>query len=280
MATAGLPETTRIGRVALDVPDLERALAFYRDVIGLAVHEGDPAAERAVLGAPDEPLLVLRSTPASDPRPADAAGLYHTAFRVPTRAALGDALERIEANAGLDGASDHGVSEALYLRDPAGNGVEVYRDRPSADWPRRGDRIDMVTLPLALSSVRDAAGDGDSAPAGTRVGHVHLEVTSLAAARSVYVDALGMNVRATVGDSALFLAAGEYHHHLGLNVWRDRQAPASGRGLAWFELLVPHGETLPAIRDRLAAAGHEPEAVGAGFVVADPDAIQLHLRSE
>jgi len=278
MTDAELPHATRVGRVALDVPDLESAVAFYGDVIGLAVHERE--GDRAVLGAPDEPLLVCRERADAEPGPADAAGLYHTAFRVPTRAALGDALERIEAGASLDGASDHDVSEALYLRDPAGNGVEVYRDYPRADWPTSGGRIEMVTRPLDISAVRDAAGDGPNAPEGTRVGHVHLEVTSIPAARSFYVEALGMNLRATVADSALFVAAGDYHHHVGLNVWRARKAPMSGRGLSWFELLVPDGEALSAVRDRLGKGDVDVDDVGDGFVATDPDAIPIHLRVE
>jgi len=278
MSKTVLPHATRVGRVGLEVPDLGECVEFYRDVIGLAVHDRD--GDRAALGAPDADLLVLREREELPPRPDDAAGLFHAAFRVPTRSALGDALERIESRGRIDGASDHGVSEALYLSDPAGNGVEVYWDRPRADWPRSGDRVDMVTLPLDIGDLRADAGDGEVAPGGTDVGHVHLEVTDIEAARAFYVDALGMTVRAAVGDAALFVAAGDYHHHVGLNVWQGRSAPMQGHGLAWFELVLPDGQALSTARNRLAAAGSAVEDVGDGFTVTDADAIQIHLRSE
>lgn len=277
MTEARLPAATRPGRVALDVPDLAPAVAFYRDVVGLAVR--DRAEDRVTLGAPDGALLVLRSTATAGDRPPAAAGLFHTAIRVPTRAALADTLERIESRDGLEGASDHGVSEALYLRDPAGNGVEVYRDRPRAAWATSDGRVQLPTRPLDLADLRADAGDGDRAPAGTRVGHVHLEVTDLDAAREFYVDTLGLTVRAAV-DGGLFVAAGDYHHHVGLNVWRGRSAPTSGRGLEWFEMLLPEERALERARERIVAAGYDREGVGDGVLVRDPDAIGLYLRSE
>lgn len=228
--------------------------------------------ERAVLGA-DGALLVLVAAPEAPPRGAEAAGLFHTAFRVPDRAALGDALARIEGRGRLDGASDHGVSEALYLTDPEGNGIEVYRDRPRAAWPVAADgTVEMDTRPLALDPVREAAGGAARCPSGTTVGHVHLEVTSLPASRAFYVDGLGLRVRQSMGASALFLAADDYHHHVGLNTWRARSAPAAGRGVAWVELVVADPG---AVRSRLSAP---TTAAPDGFDVADPDGIELRVR--
>ncbi|WP_435064094.1 VOC family protein [Halobaculum sp. EA56] len=284
MARTRLSDGTRIGRVALTVTDLDAVVPFYRDVVGLRVRERD--ADRAVLGTDGEDLLVLDVDPAAGPRPADAAGLFHTAFRVPSRAALGDALARVDAgDHGLTGASDHLVSEALYLRDPEGNGVEVYRDRPREEWPGTGDRVEMDTLPLDLDALRaDRAGDaddpGDSVPAGTAVGHVHLEVTDLHAAEAFYVDALGFDVRQRWDADALFVAAGGYHHHVGLNTWNRRGARASGRGLAEFEVLVPDGDALEAVRERLAEAGVTVTDDGEAVAVDDPDGIGVRIATE
>ncbi|WP_335999717.1 VOC family protein [Halorientalis halophila] len=278
-----LPEDTRVGRVALTVGDLDETLAFYRDVVGLEVHERDDDADgdRAVLGDGSDPLLVLREDASTAPRDQAAAGLFHTAFRVPSRTALGDALDRVKSRWRLDGASDHRVSEALYLSDPEGNGVEIYRDRPAEAWPIDDDgRVQMDTGPLPLDELSAAAAGDDRAPTGTTVGHVHLEVTDLAAARPFYVDGLGLNVRQEWADDALFLAAGEYHHHVGLNTWRGRSEPAGERGLAWFELVVPDEETLAAVEGRLTARDVGTTRRDGRLDSADPDGIEVRLRTE
>ncbi|MFC6838166.1 VOC family protein [Halomarina ordinaria] len=273
-----LPPETRVGRVALRVADLDRLTAFYRTVVGLDVltrHD-----DRATLGAGDAPLLELVAAPDDSPRGDDEAGLFHTAFRVPSRAALAAALARVRDEWRLDGASDHEVSEALYLTDPEGNGIEVYRDRPRTEWPHAPDgSVRMSTLPLDLEAL-SAAADTPAAvvPAGTDVGHVHLEVTSLASARAFYVDALGLRVRQRYGDEALFVAAGDYHHHIGLNTWNGRSVPRTGRGLDWFELLVPPA-TLDAVERRLAADDVAVDPVDGGLDVRAPDGVGLKLRT-
>ena len=256
-----------VGRVALRVTDLDRMAAFYEDVIGLETLARDD--ERAVLGVDDPLLILLRSDrPARGP---DETGLFHTAFRVPSRAALGDALNRIESAWRLDGASDHHVSEALYLTDPEENGIEVYCDRPRDEWPTTDDgRVEMDTLPLALAPLRAAADGAGRCPSGTDVGHVHLEVSGLDAARSFYVDGLGLNVRAEMA-GALFLATDDYHHHVGCNVWNGRSAPATNRGLAWIELVV---DDPAAIRSRVGSVTTR----GDGVEVTDPDGITIRLR--
>jgi len=278
-----LPAETSIGRVALRVGDLDRLVAFYESVVGLAAQRDD--ADRATLGAGESPLLELHADPDAAPREPTAAGLFHTALRVPDRAALGEALARIESDWRLTGASDHHVSEALYLRDPADNGVEIYCDRPRSAWPTSDGRVEMDTLRLDLDSLRDAAdGTGGatagagtgSLPDGTDVGHVHLEVTDLSAARAFYVDALGLGIRQRM-DGALFVAAGEYHHHLGLNVWNGRSSPAAGRGLDWFELDVP-GEAFASVRERLADHSADVRETDDGIAVTDPDDIEVRLR--
>ncbi|GAB6861855.1 VOC family protein [Haloplanus litoreus] len=262
--------TPGIGRVALRVADLDRMVEFYERAVGLERRAQND--ERAVLGAGDGPLLVLLAAPDTPARDPAAAGLFHTAFRVPSRAALGDALDRVETAWRLDGASDHHVSEALYLSDPEGNGIELYRDRPQADWPTTADgRVEMDTLPLALDPLREAAAGTDRCPPGTDIGHVHLEVSSLAAARAWYVDGLGLDIRQSM-PAALFLADGDYHHHVGLNTWNGRSAPTGGRGLAWFELFL--AESTAAVRERLGGGTTAARGVDA----TDPDGVEVRVR--
>jgi catechol 2,3-dioxygenase len=284
VTTDTLPAETTVGRVALRVADLDQLVEFYTAVVGLSVL--DRAAGSATLGAGGTPLLELVAAPDLPARAGAAAGLFHTAFRVPDRTALGDALGRIEREWRLTGASDHRVSEALYLRDPEDNGVEIYCDRPRSEWPRQGERVGIDTLPLDLDPLREAARGEASVPDGTDVGHVHLEVSDLAAAREFYVGALGMGLRQEV-EGALFVAAGDYHHHVGLNVWNGRTDPAAGRGLAWFELLVPDADALAATRERLADAGYEEDnslegnnsdVTYEGDIFHDRDGIEVRLR--
>jgi len=272
-----IPPETGVGRVALTVGDVRKVAEFYESVVGLAVHDTD--GERAVLGDGETALLELREDRSAPERPRSAAGLFHTAFRVPSRAALGDALERLDDRGQRSGGSDHLVSEALYCHDPEGNGVEIYRDRPRSAWEETPDGgVRMATEPLDTAGLRQAATGEGAVPVGTDVGHVHLEVTDLDAARAFYADALGMTVRTTY-DGALFLAAGEYHHHVGANVWNRRSEPASGRGLAWVELRLPTDAAVTAARERLERAGYAVEATADGVRVADPDGIDLRLRS-
>lgn len=276
MSTDRLPAETRVGQTSLRVADLDDVANFYESVVGLAVLDRDD--DRAVLGAGEIPLLALRSAPDEPARRRDETGLFHTAFRVPNREALGDALRRVRERWHLDGASDHLVSEALYLSDPAENGVEIYRDRPREEWPLGpDDRVQMDTLPLDIDAVADREQGRQRAPEGTTVGHVHLEVSSIPAARQFYVDALGLGVRQEWGDSALFVAAGEYHHHVGLNVWNGRTEPAKGRGLAWFELVVPGEGDLDALRERLDDRWVSWSEREDGIEVTDPDGIVVRV---
>ncbi len=275
--TPVIPETARIGRTALFVSDLEEMIDFYRDVVGLTVLTRRDTA--ATLGVDGTPLLVLNRVEDVPPRGRDQAGLFHTAFKVPSRAALGAALERIREHWHVDGASDHYVSEALYLTDPEDNGVEIYTDRPREEWPRTADgTVEIGTVPLDLADV--AAGSDGSAdtPPGTTVGHLHLEATSLEAAREFYVDTLGLTVQTETG-SALFLAAGNYHHHLGVNTWHNRSQPAGGRGLAWFEVVVSDDETLTTTRRRLEDADVTVSDWEEGIELSDPDGIRIRIRA-
>ncbi len=235
-------EWLRIGGVGLAVRDLGRVEAFYREVLGFGVVER--TADTVRLGAGGAGILELFHQPTALPDAPATAGLFHTAFLLPSRADLGRWL----AHAGrlrqaLDGAADHLVSEALYLSDPEGNGVEVYADRPRARWRWRdgpdGRRVEMATQPLdteGLLAEADAAWAG--APDGTRVGHVHLRVGDVAEAVRFYGDRLGMDLTAA-RPGAAFLSTGGYHHHIAVNAWRSAGAgrrEAGRAGLAWVTL--------------------------------------------
>jgi catechol 2,3-dioxygenase len=217
-----------IARVALRVTDVDRSIDWYGRVVGLALRDRENG--HATLGAPDGgPLLLeLRTAERPGTAPRAAAGLFHTAFRYPTRAQLGAALRRIvSGRESFTGASDHAVSEALYLDDPDGIGVEIYRDRPREEWPppRPGDKVFMTTEPLDVEGVlADAQGDLPDAAAGTDVGHVHFKVADVEQAVAFWTQE-GMELMARYGADAAFIADEGYHHHVGANSWYSRGAP-------------------------------------------------------
>ncbi|EMA54809.1 VOC family protein [Halococcus salifodinae] len=273
-----LPSKTRIGRTALRVSDLGDMAEFYREVVGLNVLSHSETT--AILGVEQTPLLVLEEDENALARDQSGAGLYHNAFRVPSRGALGDALTRIRDRWHLGGASDHGVSEALYLTDPEGNGVEIYRDFPRQEWPIADDgRVQIGTYSIDLEPVEAAATGKPGVPVGTDVGHVHLEVTSLEMFGDFYVDTLGFDVQTTV-PNASFVSAGGYHHHIGANTWHHRTGPVSGRGLSWFEVVLPETEALETIRDRVAGSQFAVTETTDGISVIGPDEIEVRFRVE
>jgi len=272
-----VPGTARMGRTALTVADLDATVAFYRDVVGLTVQARGETA--ATLGAGGSPVLELLADEDAPPRDRGQTGLFHNAFRVPSRGALGAALERVRDRGALDGASDHYVSEALYCTGPEGNGVEIYADRPREEWPRAADgSVEIGTAPLDLDALAAQSDGAADAPPGTDLGHVHLEVSSLDRARTFYADRLGLGVR-TETRGASFLAAGDYHHHVGVNTWNGRTDPAGGRGLAWFEFLVPDAGALATARQRLSAADVPVSDREDGFAVTDPDGLTVRFRA-
>ncbi|WP_222919903.1 VOC family protein [Natrinema sp. SYSU A 869] len=279
-----LPDDTRPGRTALSVADRAAMIEFYCDVVGLRVQ--NRGETRATLGVSETPLLVLREDLDAEPRGEQETGLYHNAFRVPSREALGCALERVRDRWTLDGASDHGVSEALYCTDPEGNGVEIYCDRPRDVWPRTKDgSVQAAGGPLDLAALTAAADDATVSngpqlvPDGTTLGHVHLEVSSLEAARSFYVETLGFDVSMSFAPGACFFAAGGYHHHIGVNTWNQRSTPADGLGLEWFELLVPDADAIDTIRERLVGDDVSVTTADDGIEFTDPDGITIRLRA-
>ena len=283
---ATLDPDTSVGAVRLTVPDPERSREFYERAIGLrAVELEDGAIGLGVAGGP--PLVELHgdaSAPPLDPR---TPGLFHLAIVLPTRPDLARALARLaDARVPLSGASDHLVSEALYLSDPDGNGIELYRDRPREQWPVRDGVLQMATLPLDLDSVigelRDRNDLSPVAPSGTRVGHVHLQVSDPAEAERFYSGLLGFEVTVRGYPGALFVSAGGYHHHIGLNTWHSAGSPPAAPGalgLRSFEIALPNDEELERVLARLRAAGVEPAVTAAGPQVRDPFGNAVRLRT-
>ncbi len=290
LMAAPSPSSLTLGPIRLTVADLAGASAFYERVIGLRPLPGDDGVVR--LGAGGDPagpaLVELVPDASAPPRARHSSGLFHLALLVPDRRALSQALRRVVA-AGwrLDGASDHLVSEALYLSDPEGTGIELYRDRPRAEW-RHGEHgeLAMATLPLDLEDLaRELTGESEpdaGMPAGTTLGHVHLQVADLDAAESFYAGALGFDVMVRGYPGALFVAADGYHHHLGLNTWSSAGGPSAdpaARGLRDFAIRYPSAATRDAIADRVADAGYALRADGEDRVATDPFGIAVRLTA-
>ena len=230
-----------VGRVGLRAKDVDALAAFYRDVVGLRELSRDAAT--ITLGAGGRPLLVLESDKAlnaDDPR---SAGLFHTAFLLPARADLGRWINHaVENRIPIDGASDHLVSEALYLTDPEGNGVEIYADRDPGEWPSENGQLKMATLPMDIAGIRGSA-QPDSRwqgfPDNSIVGHVHLRVGDPVTAEDWWNNEMGFDTIVKYGRDAVFLSTGGYHHHIGANAWQSRGAGRRdpGRtGLSWVEM--------------------------------------------
>ncbi|MBK1625537.1 VOC family protein [Afifella marina] len=250
MATSDAPLS--IDRVVLTVRDLDTVGDFYERVIGLDTIAGD--GESRILGQGDLPLIELRRDAQARSLPFEA-GLFHTAFLVPHRDDLGRWLRHYgEAGGRLDGASDHVVSEAVYLQDPEGNGIEIYADRPRSAWRWNGQMVAMDTRPLDIQSLIQAPGRWAGAPQGTVIGHVHLQVGDVGDAETFYGGALGFDLSATL-PAARFFATGGYHHHIGTNVWNSRGAGRRSPDAAGLAELV-----LAATPDEAARLGAKTRA--------------------
>jgi catechol 2,3-dioxygenase len=284
--TAALPAATRVGRVRLRVSSLDAAREFYGTLLGL--RPLDAESEESVLAEPGgEALVSLEELPGARKQPVFSAGLYHTAFLLPRRADLGHMLRRlVEARWPLQGASDHGVSEALYLADPDGNGVEIYADRPGELWPRQNGQLAMTTARLDIDSLldeadRDTPGSEGTFPAGSSVGHIHLRVPSIEDGRKLFVDVIGFDVTGDNYPGALFMSAGGYHHHVAMNIWESRGAPpqpGDAAGLIDFEILVPDGDAISEIAGRATASGLALEQLPGGIAVTGAGAIRVLIR--
>ena len=288
-----LPGTTHTGQVHLRVADLDRSLAFYRDMLGYHVEDFGIRSVKLVPRPGALPHFRLDEVPGVSPKPWKMAGLFHAAIRMPSRPDLARTIKRlVDHRWPVPGTADHGVSEAFYLNDPDGNGLEIYADRPRDQWPYRDGSLQMVSDPLDLeslfSTIVDDTDTSGSMPETSDIGHVHLQVSDLARAEHFYADILGFDVVQRSYGGALFVSAGGYHHHVGLNVWAGRNVPGPAdnvAGLIGFTVLVPDHDTLTAIGDRLQQAGIRCEDMadpdGSPFVAThDQDGIGVVLRVE
>lgn len=282
-----LPESTRLGRVSLQVADMGRSLAFYEGVLGLQRIDGD--ASRSVLGAHGDgtPLVELHARAGARPAPPRGRlGLYHFAILLPDRASLGRFVQHLGDIDAQAGAADHLVSEAFYLQDPDNLGVEIYVDRPRSAWRRTGRELMMATDPADISGLLTAAGgvQWSGMPAGTVIGHVHLHVGDVATASSFFSEGLGFDRTVWDYPGALFLGAGGYHHHLGTNVWAGHGAVAApeqdARLLEWT-IELPDATSVAEAAESLTRVGYSAtqQASATEVVALDPWGTQVRIRS-
>ena len=279
-----LPDATRLGRVRLQVADLARSLAFYEQVLGFKISER--ATGRACLSAHGDCRVLVELVERRGARPMTPRGrlgLYHFAILLPDRPSLGRFVRHLMEKGVRAGAGDHLVSEAFYLSDPDGLGIEVYADRPRDTWRRVGRELMMATDPVDVRALVAAAGDAPwtGMPDGTVIGHVHLHVGDVAMAGAFYSEALGFDRIVWSYPQALFLGAGGYHHHLGTNTWAGpgAQPPSEddARLLEWT-IELPDAASVHAAAASLGAAGHAIERADDAFTVADPWGTRVKVR--
>jgi catechol 2,3-dioxygenase len=276
-----LPATLRLSAVHLTVTDLDRSVAWYQAALGLRVHRHD--VESAALGDGDEEVLVLHEDSTAK-QPGRTSGLYHYALLFPTREELARTALRLAASkVPIQGASDHGTHEAIYLPDPDGNGIELAADRPRDQWPTpeqefSGGGPNPLDLDALLASISGEELSAQVRP-GLRVGHLHLHVGDIAAGLAFYRDVLGFEVWAKM-PSAAFVSAGGYHHHLGFNTWRGEGAapmPAGIVGLRHWTIVLDSDAEVETVRARVRAAGIASEDLPGGFAVTDPFGMVVHI---
>jgi catechol 2,3-dioxygenase len=277
-----------MGAVQLIVSDLQRSVAFWTTAVGLRVHAQE--AGIAQLGAGGEDLVVLEELRGA-PQVGRHTGLFHVALLLPdVRDLAGWLVHAGRDRVPLTGLSDHLVSEAIYLDDPDGHGIEIYRDRPRDAWRWTGDEVEMATLALDTERLLGTLGEGDvmgtpfdGMPDGTIVGHVHLRVADIPATEAFYRDVVGFDLITEYGDQAAFLAAGRYHHHIGANTWmsaRAEPAPIGSATLRHATIVFPDAASRDAAAARVADDGQEPQAREDGVLVRDPSQNSLLLTSE
>jgi catechol 2,3-dioxygenase len=286
MNTSVIHPALQIGLVKLRISQLERSLTYYTEVIGLNILRQD--AKTADLTADGHTILLqLEEIENAQILPQQSAsGLYHFAILVPDRTSLGLVLHNLAVRNQQIGQGDHLVSEALYLQDPDNNGIEIYADRPRSTWQKdeRGQYI-MATDPVDVDGLL-ALAEGKAwtgLPAGTIIGHVHFHVPTLEAARQFYVDVLGFEVMLTDNRSVLFISAGGYHHHLGLNIWAGKGAPvapANAVGISYYTLKMPDSASIQEVADRAKSAGIPIEEKDGQLWLTDPSNIQVRFYTE
>jgi catechol 2,3-dioxygenase len=282
LGVSTLPATLRLGAVHLTVTDLDRSVAWYQAALGLRVHRQDAGV--AALGSGDEDVLVLHEDATATQPPRRTSGLYHYALLFPSREELARVALRLAATrTPIQGASDHGTHEAIYLPDPDGNGIELAADRPREQWPSPEEEFSRGgPMPLDFDALLAAVEGEDlrlQAAPGLRVGHLHLHVGDIAQALAFYRDAIGFDVWAMM-PTAAFVSAGGYHHHLGLNTWRGVGAapqPAGTVGLRHWTIVLATVDEVAEVRARVREAGLAAEDVAGGFAVTDPFGMDVRV---
>jgi catechol 2,3-dioxygenase len=270
-----------IGAIGLAVRDLEALTAFYRDALGLAVLGRTETS--ATLGAGAVPFVHLEHRPGAEPDDQREAGLYHTAFLMPTRGDLARWLRHVgRTRVALTGASDHAVSEAFYLDDPEGNGIEVYYDRPAESWEWTGSNLKITTDPLDIDDILrevPATATYPGAPDGMRIGHVHLRVGDVAGAETFYRDGLGLDVTRR-RHGASFMSSGRYHHHIAANVWHSAgsgERDPQRAGLSWLAFESADRGALAGAKEKMSKAGIALTESSVGIETADPWGTRLRI---
>jgi catechol 2,3-dioxygenase len=273
---ATIHPATDVGTLTLKVADLARSVTFYNQVIGLQVFQQDD--QSAVLGAGSRPILLLEAVPGAARLARHVTGLYHAAILWPDRRSLAIKIAQLASINYPFGYSDHLVSEAFYLDDPDGNGLELYRDRPRSEWTWDNGNVKMASDPIDFDSFFAEIKEGDpalndpAAPAGTKLGHMHLRVGNISDAEKFYHGVLGFDVVAQM-PSALFISAGGYHHHIGMNIWESRNgkpAPEQMAGLREYTITQPDQAELDRLTGQIESAGVTVERGENSALVLDP----------
>ncbi len=272
---------TFVSQVALRVNNILKSLRFYEEVLGFQVLT--KSSMKAVLTADGKtPLVTLEQLSSPEPKQERKTGLYHFALLLPSRAALGEIIRHlVKTGYPVQGASDHLVSEAIYLADPDGNGIEIYRDRSDANWEWNDDEVKMATLPLDAQAVLAEATNEkwEGLPAHTVMGHIHLHVADLEETRAFY-EKLGFDVVSSFPNQALFMSTGRYHHHIGVNIWNGRGANAPSEkspGMKYFTIEFPDEEKREVVVDRLKDIGAVISKEDQAIFTKDPSQNQIKL---
>ena len=277
------PPVTFVGQVNIKVQSLERSLAFYQEVIGFKVYE--KTDKSAKLTADGKTVLLSIEQPTDViPKRGRTTGLYHFAILLPDRTDLAKILKHfLQTGYPLQGASDHLVSEALYLADPDGNGIEIYIDRPASKWKWNGQEVVMATDALDAENLLSEGIEGmwNGLPAGTVMGHIHLHVAELVKTEEFYTKGLGFEVVSRYGPQALFISSGKYHHHIGLNTWNGAGAPtppANSVGLESFSLVLPDEVSLKETVASLKKIGAPVQIENSIPITIDPSGNKIRLE--
>jgi len=272
---------TYVTNVEIKVSDLQRSLTYYQEVIGFKVLHQE--SHKATLTADGKTALLTIVQPETvEEKTRFTTGLYHFALLLPSRRDLANVISHFHKNGVYFGASDHDVSEALYLSDPDKNGIEIYADRPEDKWTWHSNQVHMVTEPLNIQSILAEGNDTWSGlPTGTVMGHIHLSVSNLTEAEEFYTKGLGFDIVTRYGTQALFISTGRYHHHIGLNTWYSENAPKLGEhqvGLKTFSLRLDNEQQVATMKENLRAIDAPVTDIAGGFQTEDPAGNKILLK--